>query len=582
MCTQWQTVSGKVLGRLRDGLGFLVLLIALASGCRGQAPVSPDREGDAPPWFVDITRESGLDFVHDAGPTGSYFMPQIMGSGAALFDFDNDGRLDIYLLQNAGPNSQSTNRLYRQGPDGRFHDVSKGSGLDIAGHNMGVAIADVNNDGWPDVLITQYGGLRLFLNNGNGTFTDVTREAGLDSPIWGTSACFFDYDRDGWLDLVVVCYIDYDGSACAGLHGRPYFCGPGRFEGLVPKLYRNLGRRSGAKSAAVHFEDVTTKSGLWRFPSAGLGVVCADFDGDGWPDIFVANDGRPNWLFVNQHNGTFKEEGVFRGLAYDRVGRPPANMGIGLGDVNGDGLFDLFVTHLTEENHSLWQQGPRGLFEDRAAAAGLTKGHWRGTGFGTVLADFDNDGAVDLAIVNGRVACYSSSDPVGSGSFWEPYAERNQLFANDRNGRFEDISLHNPPFCGTAAVSRGLACGDLDGDGGLDLLVTQVAGPVHLFRNAAVGRGHGLLVRALDPALCRDAYGAQVTVEARGRRWTRWLNPGYSYLCSNDPRAHFGLGSATRVERIVVLWPDGTEEAFPGGEVDCLRVLSKGHGTRRN
>jgi hypothetical protein len=510
-----------------------------------------------------------------------------MGSGAALFDYDNDGRLDLYLLQNGGPASRSTNRLYHQEADGSFKDVSAGSGLDVAGYGMGVAIGDVNNDGWPDVLITEYGGLRLFLNNGNGTFTDVTREAGLQSVLWGTSACFFDYDRDGWLDLVVVNYVDYSPSRPCGDSSKRDYCHPNAFSGTVAKLYRNLG-----SSGVVRFEDVTLKSGFGRVPGPGLGVVCADFDGDGWPDIFVANDSQPNRLWINQRDGTFKEEAVVRGIAYNGLGRPQANMGIALGDISGQGLFDVYVTHLTEETNTLWKQGPRGLFRDQTAAAGLASPRWRGTGFGTVLGDFDHDGALDLAVVNGRVsrspeqgiehrASTRDSRTAILDSFWRDYAERNQLFANDGRGRFRDISVHNGPLCGAAAVSRGLACGDLDGDGALDLLVTTVAGPARLFRNVVPNRGHWLMVRALDPALKRDAYGAEVAVQAGGHRHLRWLNPGSSYLCSNDPRAHFGLGGAERVDAIEVRWPDGMAEAFPGCEADRVVVLRKGSGEPR-
>jgi hypothetical protein len=527
---------------------------------------------------VDITAESGLNFVHDAGPTGSYFVPQIIGSGAALFDFDNDGRLDIYLIQNGGPKSGSTNRLFRQGADGRFTDVSAGSGLDIAGYGMGVAIGDVNNDGWPDVLVTQFGGARLFLNNGNGTFTEITKEAGLDTLLWGTSASFVDYDRDGWLDLVVVNYVDYAPISCFGAAGLREYCPPKSFAGTITKLYRNLGRPAGGNANTVRFEDVTLKAGLGRLPGPGLGVLCADFNGDGWPDIFVANDEQPNRLWINQKDGTFKEEAVVRGLAFNGLGQTQANMGIAFGDVAGEGLFDVFVTHLTEETHTLWRQGPRGMFQDRTAAAGLASPRWRGTGFGTVLADFDFDGALDLAVVNGRIARGPPAEAKALGPFWSRYAERNQLFANDGKGRFRDISADDEPFSQTAAVSRGLACGDLNGDGALDLLVTTVAGPARLYRNVAPKRGHWLLVRALDPALRRDAYGAEVRVCAGGRRWLRSINPGYSYLCSNDPRAHFGLGGAERVEAIEVLWPDGTAEAFPGQSVDQMVVLRKCEG----
>jgi hypothetical protein len=309
-----------------------------------------------------------------------------------------------------------------------------------------------------------------------------------------------------------------------------------------------------------------------------LGVICADFNGDGWPDIFVANDGKPNHLWINQHDGTFREEARLRGLAYNLLGQRQGNMGIALGDVDGDGLFDIFITHLTEETHTLWIQKPRGLFQDRTGPSGLASPHWAGTGFGTVLVDFDHDGALDLALVNGRVSRGRAARNDTLLSFWSDYAERNQLFANDGNGRFRDISPTNPEFCGTPWVSRGLAYGDVDGDGAIDLLVSMVGAPAHLYRNVAPKRGHWLLVRARDPALGRDAYGATVAVLAGGRRQVALINPGQSYLCSNDPRAHFGLGGADRVDVITVLWPDGTEEEFPGCEADRPIELRKGTG----
>jgi hypothetical protein len=581
--------SSRRLCKLVTGLAFPILLLGSAPGCHkvdatasrpaAQAMAVQPQAAEAP-WFADITEQVGLNFVHDAGPLGKYFMPESVGSGAAFLDFDNDGRLDIYLLQNAGPHSSSKNRLFHQEADGRFTDVSAGSGLDVAGYGMGVAVGDVNNDGWPDVLITEYGRIRLFLNNRNGTFTDVTPAAGLDNPFWGTSACFVDYDRDGWLDLVVVNYVDYmESRPCANSAGHREYCGPSSFTGRVTKLFHNLGPVGGA----VRFEDVTVKSGLGRLTGPGLGVFCADFNGDGWPDILVANDGRPNHLWINQRDGTFKEEAVARGIALNAMGKAEANMGIAIGDVDGDGLFDVFVTHLTDETNTLWKQGPRGIFQDRTVGLGLAKPHWRGTGFGTVMADFNQDGALDLALVNGRV-----KRPVGSPApspstdkaevFWRAYAERNQLFANDGTGKFRDISPANPPFSGTPRVSRGLVCGDIDGDGALDLLVTSISAPARLYRNVAPKRGHWLMIRALDPALHRDAYGAEITVRAGGRHWVRYLNPGYSFLCSNDPRVHFGLGSVSQIEAIEVRWPDGSEETFPGRAADQLVVVRKGEG----
>lgn len=550
---------------------FLSLLVF---GCQPIRPSSDEGPGD-PPWFCEISAEVGLDFCHDAGPVGNYFVPQILGSGAALFDFDNDGRLDIFLLQNGGPGSSSTNRLYHQETNGHFRDVSAGCGLDIAGWNMGVAIGDVNNDGWPDVLITQYRGVKLFLNDQKGTFIDVTQKAGLDNPLWGTSAAFLDYDRDGWLDLVVVNYLDYDRSRqCAAASGQPDYCYPQLFPGTVTKLYHNAGRRN-----PLRFTDRTLESGLGKLPGPGLGVACADFNGDGWPDIFVANDGQPNHLWINQHDGTFQEEAIARGVAYNGIGQAQGNMGVALGDVDGDGLFDLFVTHLTEETNTLWRQGPRGVFRDRTPAAGLASPRWHGTGFGTVLVDFDQDGALDLALVNGRVSRGKPAAETSLGPFWNRYAERNQLFRGNGRGKFRDLSTAKEPFCAQAAICRALAWGDIDSDGAPDLLVTQVAGPARLYHNVAPRRGHWLLVRAVDPTLGgRDAYGAEITVESGGHRWVRWINPGQSYLCSSDPRAHFGLGAAERVDAIRVRWPDGTAELFAGRSADQAVTLRKGEG----
>ncbi|MHB1424270.1 MAG: CRTAC1 family protein [Gemmataceae bacterium] len=557
---------------------LLALTLAATAGCQ-ESDNAPAALPAGPLLFRDVTAESGLDFVHDSGPLGNYFMPQIVGSGAALFDFDNDGLLDIYLLHNAGPNSKSTNRLFHQEKDGRFRDVSAGSGLDIAGYGMGVAVGDINNDGWPDVLVTQYSGSRLFLNKGNGTFTDITRQAGLDLVHWGTSASFVDYDRDGWLDLAIVHYLDYyPDRPCTDISGRREYCPPQAFPGTVSKLYHNLG----CKSGCVRFEDATLKSGLGKKPGPGLGIVCADFDGDGWPDILLANDRHPNYLWINNHDGTFREEGLRRGVAFNAEGQAQGNMGVAIGDVDGDLRFDLFITHLTEETHTLWRQTTPGLFQDRTAASGLASPRWRGTGFGTVMADFDHDGAPDLAVVNGRVMYgnvpyyVEAKGNTQSGPFWSHYADRNQLFLNDGKGGFLDFSPANDPFCGSPAVYRGLAYGDIDNDGAIDLLSTCIDGPARLFKNVAPKRGHSLMIRVFDPALKRDAYGAEVTVTAGARRWKSWLNPGSSFLCSNDPRVHFGLGPVEKVDRIEVQWPDGVREVFLGCAADQTIELRRG------
>jgi enediyne biosynthesis protein E4 len=555
------------------------LLLGLGLGLLGcwsvPSPPAPSPDGaDGPVWFEDITEEVGLDFLHDAGPAGTYFMPQSTGSGCA-FLHDGDGTLYLYLLQNAGPDSASVNRLYKR-RNGKLQDVTEGSGLGVAGYNMGVAVADVNNDGLPDVLLTQYGGIRLFLNRGGGRFQDVTAEAGLRNNLWGASAAFLDYDRDGWLDLIVVNYLDYDPTkeSCVSPDGHKEFCGPATMPGTCSKLFHN---RGATPSARPSFEDVSFASGIGRVPGPGLGVVCADFDGDGWPDIFVANDGKPNRLWINHQDGTFVEESVSRGIAYTAMGQAFAGMGIALGDVDNDGLFDVYVTHLTSETNTLWKQGPRGQFRDGTRALGLASSQWRGTGFGTLLADFDLDGALDLAVVNGRVLRGGPAKDSGLG-FWETYAERNQLFANDGRGKFRDVSPANPAFCGRWNVARGLAYADFDDDGAPDLLVTPIGGHARLFRNVSPNRGHWLKVRAFDPNRHRDTYGAEVRVRSGQREWLRLINPAQSYLSSSSPLAFFGLGATSQFDAIRVSWPDGCQEEFSGGGVDRSIVLHKGKG----
>jgi len=561
------------------------MLISATVGCRRDnahsAKNSQPSDSKSAPWFEDVTERSGLRFKHEVGQKGKFFMPETVGSGAALFDYDNDGRLDVYLVQNGGPSSTAPNQLFRQEQDGHFKNVSAGSGLDVTGFGMGVAIGDVNNDGLPDVLVTEYQAARLFLNLGEGKFREITREAGIEDSHWAVSAAFFDYDRDGWLDLVVVNYIDYlETEKCFDRSGKPEYCGPNSRPGTVTQLFHNLGAKT---KGQAKFEEVTVSSGMGSLPGPGLGVLCADFDGDGWPDILVANDAKPNTLWINHHDGTFKNEAAARGIAYNEMGVAQANMGIAFGDITGSGLFSVYITHLSEENNVLWLQDQVGLFQDRTSQAGLANTAWHATGFGTVFMDFDNDGLLDLALVNGRVRRANDGAGMASapqlGEHWSAYGERNQLFANSGNGRFHEISRQNGPFCGEPNVGRGLACGDLDGDGAMDLLVTAVDEPVRVYRNVAPKRGHWLIVKAVDPQSGgRDAYGAKVTAIAGGQSHFAWINPGYSYASSNDPRAHFGLGSATRLETIRVWWPDGKEEEFQGTEADKILVLRRGQG----
>jgi hypothetical protein len=571
----------------------LALVVALSAASVGFWSLRPAHDGLGQPdvepaWFEDVTDTAGLDFVHDTGDLSKFQQPQIHGSGIALFDYDGDGWLDIYLLSYGGPDSRSTNRLYKNMRDGTFKDVTAGSGLGLAGYNTGVAIGDINNDGWPDVVVTQCEGVKLFLNNGNGTFTDVTEDSGLVNPLWACSASFIDYDRDGWLDLVVVNYLEYDPNAvCYTVSTKRDYCGPTQYPGTVTRLFRNLGQKGAGPAGRPRFQDVTVAAGLAKAPGPGLAVYCADFDGDGWPDIFVANDNKPNHLWINQHDGTFTEEALRRGIAVDAQAQAQAGMGVAVGDVNGDGLFAIYVTHLAMEHNTLWVQGPkRGWFKDKTGQAGLLNSQWRGTGFGTLMGDFDHDGWPDIAVVNGAIARGTPTPNPRLKGHLKEYSERNQLFRNLGKRRypdvceFRDISPSNPALCGTPEVGRALAQGDLFGRGRLDLVVSNVAGRARIYRNVAPNRGHWLQIRALDPLLKRDAFGAEVRVVAGDRQWLRIVSPQDSFQSSSDPRIHFGLGAATQIDRIHVLWPDGLNEVFGGGEVDQMRVLRRGEGTK--
>jgi len=517
--------------------------------------------------FTDITESSGLTFHHDPVAEGRYLLPEITGSGAAFLDYDHDGDLDIYLVQSG----EGGNRLFRQDEGGRFADVTEEAGVGDEGYGMGVAVGDIDNDGFVDLYVTNVGPDVLYRNTGEGRFRNASEALGVADGAWSASATFCDFDADGFLDLYVTHYVTYDEKkGCTWSDGSKDYCSPQVFPGTSDRLYRNeKGRR---------FTDVSAEAGIRDARAPGLGVLCADLNDDGKLDFYVTNDGEANQLWLNQGGGSFEDEAFLAGVALDPAGQPEAGMGITAGDADADGDLDLFMTHIVNQTNTLYLNDGELGFEDRTTASGLGASSLAFTGFGTGFLDFDDDGDLDLAIANGRV----QRGPVLAGAsmpkVWNPYAEPNRLLMNEGDGRYTDVSDQSGEFGVPIEVSRGLALGDVDADGDLDLLVMNTAERARLYRNDAAKRGDWLTVRAFDAARRRDAHGARITVVAGGARYLRLATPGYSYLSSNDPRAHFGLPSGASIERVEVVWPDGTEERFPASEPNRVIVLEKGSG----
>ncbi len=513
-----------------------------------------------------------------------------MVPGAAFLDYDSDGDLDIYLL-NCGAAvmpgvtrdpTRARNRLYRQ-ENGRFVDATDESGLGDEGYGSGVAVGDVNNDGYPDVYVTNYGQNRLFLNHGGRHFTDVTQWAGVGDERWSTGVCFLDYDRDGRLDLYVSNYVDYfPARKCYGYSGRRDYCGPASFDKTADRLFHNVTPAGATNAEEVRFEDVTLEAGIALREGSGLGVVSCDFNDDGWPDIYVANDMVANFLWINQQDGTFRDEALTRGVAYDAMGRPQASMGIALSDLNDDQIPDLYVTHMTSELNVLYvSDGPIG-YREMGVPYGVAESLHALTTFGAVLLDIDHSGLDDAIAVNGSMKLPDSAVDIPAHltqqAYWEIFAETNEILMQRERGKFTVAHHQDELLTSRRETSRGICTGDMDNDGDLDLLLVNAAAPARLYRNVAKKQGAWLRIRAIEPQLGgRDAYGARVTVRAGQQRWTRWICPSGSYLCSHDPIAHFGLGAVEQVDQIHVRWPDGTEETFAAGPVNQLRVLQ--HGT---
>jgi enediyne biosynthesis protein E4 len=528
--------------------------------------------------FAERAEATGLTFTHVNGATGGYYLPEVMGAGVALFDFDNDGDLDVFLVQGgaldgSGP---ATSRLFRNdltiGADGRrslhFTDVTERAGVGLRAYGMGVAVGDYDNDGYLDLFVTAFGPDTFYHNNGDGTFTDVTREAGVSDAYWSTSAAFVDYDRDGKLDLFVANYVDFTTAAnqlCSDPLGARDYCGPRAYHPVRDRLYRNVG--------SGRFADVTEAAGISKADGAGLGVATGDYNGDGWIDLYVANDATPNQLWINQHDGTFVDDGPLSGAAVNAQGNPEGSMGIASGDVDLDGDEDLFVTNIAGETSVLYVNDGRGNFEDARARWGVAPATGAFTGFGTNFFDYDNDGWLDLLIANGGVNVVEAQRGQAS-----PYRMKNQLFRNTGR-RFEETSAAGGAAFSRAEIGRGAAFGDIDNDGDIDVVVTNNNGPVRLLLNEVGSRHHWLEVRVTQAPGNRFGFGAWIGVERAGRPtlWRRVRSDG-SYLSASDVRAHFGLGSSAAVDAVVVHWPDGSRERWTYITGDRLVTLGRGTG----
>jgi hypothetical protein len=564
------------------------------------SPLAPAAPGAAPA-FVDRAARWGLAFRYSNGATGKLYYPEIVAGGAALFDYDGDGDLDVFVVQGkvlepgqaaAHPIVPAGGRLFRNDliQDGvrhatpRFVDVTAASGIRADGYGMGVAVGDFDGDGRPDLYLLNFGPNQLWRNHGDGTFTEVARAAGADDPRMSLSASFADLDGDGWLDLYVADYVEFDVARnvrCSAASSRADYCGPAAFPPAPHRLLRNRGDGT--------FEDVSLRSGIARASGRGMGVVAADFDGDGRPDLFVANDGTANFLFHNRGGFAFDEVALPAGVAVDGDGRVKANMGIAVGDVDDDGDWDLFVTHIPGEGHTLWVNAGDGTFEDRTAASGLAAASLASTGFGTGFLDYDNDGRLDLLAVDGAVR--TLEEPARRGDPF-PFAERPQMFRNLGGGRFAEVTGEMGEAFRRAGVSRGAAFGDVDNDGDTDVLVVDANGPVRLLVNEVGSRRPWLGLRLVGPSPVphtagggavrraeRDMPGARVAVVRRGAPtlWRRAATDG-SYASASDPRVLVGLGNAADVAEIQVFWPDGRAEAFPPPPLRAYTTIHQGTG----
>jgi hypothetical protein len=526
--------------------------------------------------FVDNTQRLGVNFQYRASHTSRKYLLETMGTGVALLDYDNDGRLDIYLVNGAPlsdptrkgtvpekTDSQYWNRLYHQKPDGTFEDVTEKAGLEGTGYGMGVAVADYDNDGFEDLYVTAYGGNKLYHNNGNGTFTDVTQKAGVAGGGWSTSSAWVDLDGDGFLDLVVLRYLDWDfDDVWCGEHQPGYraYCHPDFFKAISPLVYHN--NKDGT------FTEVAQKVGLGK-PGKGLGLAIADYDRDGHIDVFVANDSMAEFLYRNKGDGTFEDVGLASEVAVDIDGRTYAGMGVDFADFNNDGWPDLVVTDLANQRYALYQNKGDGSFTYASNTSGIGQMTMAHSGWGVRFLDYDNDGWKDLLIAQGH-----DLDTIELNYPNLRYREPMLLARNTGHG-FIDVSAQSGNVFHQAWVARGLAVGDIDNDGRLDAVVTTNDGSVHVLHNETATQNHWILLQLVGHKSNRDAIGAEVTVlTASGPQYAIVSTAG-SYLSASDKRVHFGLGQQAVVQRIEIRWPSGIRQTLKDVSADQILQIDE-------
>lgn len=523
--------------------------------------------------FVDVTGASGIRFKHVNGESGQKYYLGTMGAGAAFLDYDNDGDLDLYILNGAPlpgfvSDTPPTNILYQNDGDGGFTDVTAEAGIGDTGYGMGCVAADYDNDGNQDLYVTNFGENVLYRNNGDGTFTDVTQAAGVGcGEKWSSSCAFLDYDHDGHLDLYVVNYLDY--SIAQDGHWRDWrnqrgYGNPQVYEGISDTLYRNSGNGT--------FTDATQHAGVHNNSGKGLGVACGDYNNDGRIDIYVANDTTPNFLYRNRGDGRFVDIAPLVGVAYNENGVAEAGMGVDFGDYNGSGFLDIFITNFSYETNTLHEKHPDGTFTDVTDIAHLGESSFLKLAFGTKFFDADNDGDLDLFVANGHL------HPTDSDTL--EYAQTNQLFQNTGNSFFLDISPQSGDYFSMKQVSRGAAFGDYDNDGDTDIFVVNLNQEGVLLRNEDGNRNHWLMIKTIGTKSNRDGIGTRVTVVTESGSQMREIQTGSSYLSGHDLRLIFGLGAETMVEAVKITWPSGLEQMLVDVEANQLLVITEGVGAQ--